>query len=50
MSSNTNTLYDSSGDTPDWIEIYNDDDYLWNSTKTVSFIMPRFIIRFYFSK
>ena len=26
MSSNTNTLYDSSGDTPDWIEIYNSGD------------------------
>ena len=28
----------------------NNDDGEWNSTQTISFIMPRFIIRFYFAK
>ena len=30
MSSNTNTIYTSDGDTPDWIELYNTNDIIVN--------------------
>ena len=30
MSSNGSTVYDEDGDTPDWIELYNNGDYIIN--------------------